>query len=60
MPIEHTKSDVESHLSDDVLDVWDDTGPDELDIEADVTLDVGQDLPYIIMNEIDADGNVPD
>ena len=44
MPIEHTKSESKSHLSD-ALDVWDEAGPDELDTEADVTLHVGQDLP---------------
>ena len=36
-----------SHLSDDVFDVWDEARPDELDTEAGVTLDVGQELPDI-------------
>ena len=39
------KATSKSHLSDDVLDVWHEAGPDELDTEAGVTLDVGQDLP---------------
>ena len=43
-----------------MLDVWDEAGPDELDTEADVTLYVGQDLPDVLMNEIDADGEKPD
>ena len=46
-----------SHLND---DVWDEAGPDELDTEADVTLEVGQDFPDILMNEIDVDGDEPD
>ena len=43
-----------------MLDVWDRAGPDDLDTEADATLDVGQDLPNILMNEIDAFGDKPD
>ena len=35
-------TDVKSHLSDARLDVWDEAGPDVMDIVADVTLDVGQ------------------
>ena len=31
-----------------------------MDTEADVTLDVGQDLPDILLNEIDSDGDKPD
>ena len=51
----------ECHLSDsdEVLGVWDDAGTNELDTEADVTLDDGQDLPEILMNEIGADGVRP-
>ena len=41
------KATSKSHLSDDVFDVWSEAGPDELDTEADVTLDVGQDVPDI-------------
>ena len=49
-----------SHLRDGVFDVWDETGADELDTEADATLDVGQDLPDILMNKVDAGGDTPD
>ena len=54
------KSTSKSHLSDDVLDVWDEAWPDELDTDADVALDVGQDLSDILMNEVDAEGSKPD
>ena len=47
----------ESHLNDEMLDVWDDAGTNELDTEADIALDDGQDLPVILMNEICADGD---
>ena len=43
-----------------MLDIWDEARPDELDTEADATLDVGKNLPNILMNEIDADGDKPD
>ena len=43
-----------------MLGVWDEARPDKLDTETDATLDVGQDLPAILMNEIDADGGKPD
>ena len=54
------KATSKSHLGDDMLDVWVRAGPDDLDTEADATLDVGQDLPDILMNEIDAFGDKPD
>ena len=59
MPIEHAKMTSKSHLSDDMLDVSDETGPDELYTEADA-LDVGHDLLNIFMNEIDSDSDKPD
>ena len=43
-----------------MLDVWVIARPDEVDTEADVTLEVGQDLQFIFTNEEDADGYKPD
>ena len=42
-----------------MFNVWDEARPDELETGADVAHYVGQDLPDILMNEKDADGDKP-
>ena len=54
------KATSKSRLSDEMLDVWVKARPNEVDTEAAVTLEVGQDLLFIFTTEVDADGSKPD
>ena len=54
------KATSKSRPSDEMLDVWVIARPNEVDTEAAVTLEVGQNLLFIFTNEVDADGSKPD